>query len=137
MARNYSIDDKEFQPSLYGYEPITASNSFSLFSGKYEINHSSILSALIQEAGRYCEIFASDLFIHWEAVLRAIDENAGKEFEKVFLFGFRQNGVDHANYVISNYNNNGESAKYSYRSLWRLAVFADGKTINMILTRVF
>ena len=45
---------------------ITATGSYNLLEGKWEINTSFILTRLIQEAGRWCESFASDLFVQWK-----------------------------------------------------------------------
>jgi len=111
------------------------------YSGRYEINYSSILTQLIQEAGRYCERFASDLFIDWSSVVDWID-SAENGMEETFLFGFRQNGVDHKEYVLSRYENEKDRARYNYRSLWRLDVETSRNEygtdeIKMVLGRVF
>lgn len=121
----------EFKMNTYAWKPITESGSLSYYSGQYNINYSSILSKLIQEAGRYCEAYASDLFIDWQAVLRCIENTSGCIMES-FLFGFRKYGVDHKEYVF-----NRDNPESEYRSLWRLDINADGKIIEMILGRVF
>ena len=107
---------------------IEESGYFSTYSQKYDINMSSILTKLIQEAGRWCEFYASDLFIDWEAVERGIKSSSEDraEFSASYLFGFRQNGVDHDRYVFTRFNNEGYSANSTYRSLWRLDLTADG-----------
>ena len=118
----------------YAWKPITADGYLSSYSWKYEINYSSILTALIQEAGRLCENFASDLFIDWEAVLRFIDSPDSES--KTFLFGFRKDGVDHDSFIFSRYSNS-MHGEYYYRSLWRLDIVTKEKEIKMTLGRVF
>ena len=58
MKREYTVDD--FKMNSYAYKPIVCDGRLSSYSGKYEVNYSSILTTLIQEAGRYCEYFDED-----------------------------------------------------------------------------
>ena len=74
-------------------------------NGRFEINYSSILTKLIQTAGRICKYYASDLFIDWNAIERELT-NAEYEGGK-FLFGFRESGVDGNAFVLSRLNNYG------------------------------
>ena len=134
MEKIYTYGD--FCMNEYAYKPIVDEGHFYEKTGRYEINYSSILTRLIQEAGRFCESFASDLFIDWQNVVNTINEQDG-EFESVFLFGFRQHGVDHDNFIFSRYKSEGIYARANYRSMWRLDVSADGKDITMKLGRVF
>lgn len=120
----------EFKMNTYAWKPIKESGSMSHYSGHYEINYSSILSQLIIEAGKFCEAYASDLFIDWQTVLRCIETNGC--IAKSFLFGFRKYGVDHTEYVLCR-----ENPESEYRSLWKLDIHADGERIKMILGRVF
>ena len=133
MMNEYTFDD--FGVNDYAYKPIEDSGRIDSYTGKYSINYSSILTRLIQEAGRFCEHYASDLFIDWETVMDAI--NCADEIDRTFLFGFRQYGVDGNSFVFSRYNSNGNKARYNYRSMWRLDIEADGKEIKMKLGRVF
>ena len=132
--KTYTFND--FKPNDYAYKTITEKGRFSVYSGRYEINYSGILSTLIGEAGRFCEAFASDLFIDWSFVVDYI-KNASENARMSYLFGFRQYGVDHAEYVLNRYNNEQGYAKHNYRSLWRLDVVTEGKEIKMTLGRVF
>lgn len=125
---NFRIND-------YAWKPITEDGYLSRYSEKYEINYSGILTRLIQETGRFCESFASDLFIDWEAVLRCIDTDA--PIDETYLFGLRQHGVDHKEYVFSRFENDGAYWKHNYRAMYRLDIHADGKDISMTLGRVF
>ena len=109
----------------------------SMYTGRYEINYSSILTRLIQEAGRFCKYYASDLFIDWASVERFLESWSGGDVHNVNLFGFRQSGVDGNSFILSRYNNEGKNARYNYRSLWRLDTIVKGDTIEMTLGRVF
>lgn len=128
---------KEFKMNTYAYKPIVETGRFSSSSGRYEINYSGILTRLIQEAGRFCEAYASDLFIDWQTV-EAFINDIGDGETGYFLFGFRQYGVDHTEFVISRYTNNcyRDPAK-EYRSMWRLDVSAEYSELTMTLGRVF
>ena len=131
--KEYGFED--FEPNVYAYKPIVEKGRRSHYSGEYEINASGILTRLIQEAGRFCESFASDLFTDWKGVENRI--SAGGEISEKYLFGFRQFGVDHADYVFSRYEMEGDNARHNYRSMWRLSVSANGEEITLILGRVF
>lgn len=127
------MEIREFKVNSYAYgrDTITASGRRSYGTGLYCINDSAILTRLIQEAGRYCERFASDLFIDWTGVQNGIrDMTDGADV--TYLFGFRQDGVDGATYVTAF---DGDRARY--RSLWRLDVVTTGEKIEMTLGRVF
>lgn len=52
-------------------------------------NHSSIVTKMVQLAGRICERFASDIVYNADAFIRAIENN--ESFDR-YLF-FRENGV--------------------------------------------
>ncbi len=89
----------------------------------WDINYSSILSKLIVETGRLVEHYASDLFISW----RSIEENLANPDYKggKYLFGMREDGVDHNNFVIARFNNYGVYASQFggiYRKLYMLEI---------------
>lgn len=93
----------------------------------WNINTSSILTQLIQDAGKYCEDFASDLFIQWKVDVddHLIDRDwKGGEFG----YGFREYGVDH-NEWIKNHKNN----PYYYRKIRTLKIIIDDDIIKMEL----
>ncbi len=101
--------------------------------GEWGINASSILSRLIQEAGRYCNHYASDLFIIWNAIQNRINKKTLET--KRYLFGFRENGVDENQLILTRYNKDGDYianhfiTSLKYRSIWILDVEVqnDGK----------
>lgn len=87
---------------------------------KWSDNVSSILTKLIKEAA-LCEAYSSDLFISWKEV----EEYMKKPVltPKIFLFGFRETGVDHNAFVISRV----AKGTADYRALYALeAIPAEG-----------
>jgi len=100
----------------------------------FEINYSSILTKLIQECGRLCEYYASDLFIIWNGVVRKLKEKT--KGISSYLFGIRERGVDHSEFVLSRYNNNGHYAHYEYRKIYRLDIIVDNNSTIMRLYEV-
>ena len=94
---------------------------WSNYAGKYDVNYSTILTKLIQEAGRWCESYASDLFFDWIHVENILSNREAKN-EKL-VFGFRKYGVDHLEYSLHQLNS-GCSSDY-YRSIWMLEILVD------------
>ena len=66
-----------------------------VFNGKIEINMSSIFTKLIQEAGRFCDAYASDLLYEIDKIKRLLDT---KQSGEVWV-AFREMGVDHWEYI--------------------------------------
>ena len=95
---------------------------------EWNINYSDILTKLIQFAGRYCESYASDLFIHWRAIEKKLKDR-NYEGEKLVL-GFREMGVDTNDWVVKNYN---ESGSYYYRMIVTLEIVVNGNHIDMYM----
>ena len=93
---------------------------------KWDINYSSILTKLIQEAGRWCEHYASDLFILWEIVRDSLD------YEQIetnhYVFAFRDMGVDE----YGSYERN-KGTCYYYRAVWFLDLEVNDGTLTMTL----
>ena len=100
----------------------------------FEINYSSILTKLIQECGRLCESYASDLFITWNRIVRNLEEKTLET--SVELFGIREMGVDHKEFVLSRYNNDGYLAMYKYRKIYRLDITVECDLIKMELYEI-
>lgn len=122
------------------HETITAEGSlirattFGKCCSFWEINTSSILTKLIQEAGRWCESYASDLFIRWGTIQKGL-ETATVEPGK-HVFAFRESGVD-GNREYKNYPD--ACGSYSscdyYRAVWILDVSISGDKITMQLRK--
>lgn len=129
--------------------PITASGWVASTDVDRCINSSSILTKLIQVAGRLVDRFASDLWLGWREITRDLEaactriflkEGLPTDFAKSYLFGFREEGVDDESFVLSRYNNAGtynNSFGAAYREIWRcdVCVSCEGK-ITMSLYKV-
>ena len=106
---------------------ITETGSYNPLEGKWEINYSSILTRLIQEAGRWCESYASDLFLQWKYGIDQKLDN-GTLYTDTFVFAFRDSGVDSEEW----YENHKNEHNY-YRAVWFLDVLTDKGKIKMML----
>ena len=115
----------ELRSALSG--TITETGSYNPLEGKWEINYSSILTRLIQEAGRWCESYASDLFVQWKYRIDQKLDN-GTLYTDTFVFAFRDSGVDHEEW----YENHKNEYNY-YRAVWFLDVVVDEGKIKMTL----
>ena len=100
---------------------------FNPLKGKWEINYSSILTKLIQEAGRWCEHYASDLFIIWKYNIDKKLDDGTMDTER-FVFGFRKDGVDHGGRRNMQKKDVGR-----YRAVWFLDVTVNDGKMEMIL----
>lgn len=99
---------------------------------RYMINLSSILTKLIQESGRWCESYASDLFIMWTDVLRYL-ENPENMAERMYVFGMRASGVDDAREVTRTLKNRDYN---KYRALWGLVITKEEEKVTARLLRL-
>lgn len=114
--------------------PITSDGQ--IINGEVSVNYSSILTKLIQEAGRWCKAYASDLFIFWSAITERLQN--GQLENASYLFGFYETGVDNAKSIINQYQTTGYAAGLRYRAIWKLdvAVKNDGRICEMSLYEV-
>lgn len=122
---NFKIADKPYDTSVGSWD-----KSINMFN----INYSTILTKLIQEAGRWCERYASDLFIEWTSIVNQLsnpDYTGG-----TYVFGFREDGVDDMVYILHKMGN-GYSTDH-YRAVWVLEITAesDDDDITMKLGRI-
>ena len=106
---------------------ITETGSYNPLEGKWEINYSSILTRLIQEAGRWCESYASDLFVQWKYGIDQKLDN-GTLYTDTFVFAFRDSGVD-----SEEWDENHKNEHNYYRAVWFLDVLTDKGKIKMML----
>lgn len=123
----YTIE-KDFSTKTYYSKVIEARGR------DFDINYSSILTRLIQECGRLCESYASDLFITWNGIIQKLKEKTMET--SAYLFGIREMGVDHNEFVLSRYNNNKHYARHEYRKIYRLDVVVEGDSIRMKLYEI-
>ena len=123
----YTIE-KDFSTKIYNSKIIKTEGR------NFDINYSSILTKLIQECGRLCERFASDLFIIWNSIEQQLQE---KNIEtSAYLFGIRENGVDENVFIINRYDANGCIAMFQYRKIYRLDVVVEEDLIKMSLYEI-
>lgn len=115
------ITINDFKP--IGTEVLETSGELTvnLFTGERTvgINYSSILTRLIQEAGRICEFYASDLFIDWRSIVESLED--GTIETGSYLFGFRDSGVDEAQSVLYWYNETSHGLEH-YSAIWKLDI---------------
>lgn len=123
----YTIE-KDFSDRPYFSELIEAEGR------NFDINYSFILTKLIQECGRLCESYASDLFVTWNIIEQKLKKKTMET--SVYLFGIRERGVDHNEFIISRYNNNGYYARYEYRKMYRLNIVVEDDLISMELYEI-
>jgi hypothetical protein len=123
----YEIE-KDFSTKTYDSKVIEARGR------DFDINYSSILTKLIQECGRLCESYASDLFITWDGIAQKLKEKTMET--SVYLFGIREMGVDHNEFILNRYNNDGCYTKYEYRKIYRLNIIVEGDLIRMELYEI-
>lgn len=117
-------------------KPIRADGYWSTYENHWDINYSSILTRLIQSAGRFCKNYASDLFIDWINIeKRLTEENLYTDGVYEYLFGMRKQGVDHASYILSNVNNGKYLSDY-YSELFKLTIKVVNDRISMELVEV-
>lgn len=106
---------------------ITETGSYNMLERKWEINYSSILTRLIQEAGRWCEHHASDLFIQWKYSIDDKLDNGTLETD-TFVFAMYDSGVHHKEWYESHKNKHNY-----YRAVWFLDVKTNEGKIKMTL----
>lgn len=122
----YEIE-KDFSKITYGAKVIEAQGR------DFDINYSSILTKLIQECGRLCESYASDLFIDWNSIVQKLKDKTMET--STHLFGIREMGVDHNEFVLMRYNNY-THARHEYRKIYRLNIIIDDDLIRMELYEI-
>lgn len=133
MKKTYT--EKDFTINTYNQDAImTEENLIKKDSAGNLVTESyfpSILSVLIGEAGRYCENHSSDIFVMWNSVLHRMIEHPE---ETVYLFGFRQNGVDNMFEILLKCNDNCYIGVHEYRSIWRMELTREQETIGTVVT---
>lgn len=127
--REYTLEDWKVDTERCRYH---ASGTWSVpifdTEPQWNLNYSDILTCLIQVAGRYCESYASDLFIHWKELEKRLRDRNYKG--ETIVFGFRDMGVDTNDWVVKNYN---ESGSYYYRKIITLEIVIKGNHIDMYM----
>lgn len=106
----FTLEGKCFTLNDFVKKPITETGYYSTYSGKWEVNLSSIFTYLIHRVGRYTEYYASDLFYEMSAIDKSLkdwDDLDGK----TFLIGIRYDGVDGNNSIAAKIRNQADLSK--------------------------
>ncbi len=91
-----------------------------------DINMSSIATKLIQNTGRFCERFASDLIISWNIVREHLEPRPIDEpYRTVEIFGIRRSGVDHNNFFMSHLRNEGRERFFCCERVYQKVLALD------------
>lgn len=93
--------------------------------------YDSVLSRLIQEAGRFCDWHSSQLFDDWEKI-RELVKNPDYRGDK-YPFGFYNYGVDTGDKVLDSLSCYG---RFYYRSVWLLGIDVRENKIRMWLIKI-
>ena len=114
--------DKVIEDAFERSNDIIATECGSKWSN---LNISSITTKLIQETGRFCENYASDLLINIDRMNEHIKEmDVLKTPEKAYVaFGIRQLGVDGNAYVALRIYEGGQHASYKVISDYYRKIF--------------
>ena len=105
------------------------------YADHLEINTSSILTRLIQEAGRWCERFASDIVLEWNFAYRDMCQLKPGETESRLL-GFRESGVDGTDFVLLQFGMDDAKASHYYRKLYRFDMTREQDDLRLCLVEV-
>ena len=84
--------------------------------GQY-LNDSSIWTRLVQEAGRKCDWFSSDILIWYESYKVDLERDLEETTDDKWMFGFRDCGVDGTTEVESN-----QLKLFQYASVFELTL---------------
>lgn len=109
----------------------------------YMLNLSTIASKLIEQAGRWCEHYASDFIITWDTVRNIINAHVSstEKLEAEYVaFGFRRSGVDSNSFIASRLHDDVYSGLKEYTHIFVVeikdALYDDFKTIHVSLANV-
>ena len=113
----------------------TAFGSWSDSFDGFVINYSDILTKLIQETGRWCERYASDLFTDWERVLKAWEKPSFTGGQ--WIFAMRADGIDNLQTIKIRMTDPcyGYNSDY-YRAIWGLNAIVENDTLRLELGKI-
>lgn len=84
------------------------------------LNLSGISTRLIQDVGRFCERYASDFIISWDAVRKQLEPRPITEpYRSVELFAIRRAGVDHNSFFMSHLKNDSRGGFFCCERIYR------------------
>ena len=75
---------------------------------------------VFQDVGRFCERFASDFIISWDAVRKQLEARPITEpYYAVEVFGIRRSGVDHNTFFMSHLRNDSQDGYFYCEHVYR------------------
>ena len=122
-----TLEDFKINKEKCKFHELGTYGEFCFNHGDFYLNYSSLLTELIHAAGRYCEYYASDLFIIWTGLINRMKTPEFKG-EKLVL-GFREMGIDKDEKVVMYYN----TTPYYYRKIYVIEVEVHGSKIDMYM----
>lgn len=111
----------DFPRHLINYTPATIRKAFAGAStivnetgNQGSINITSILTRIIQDAGRFCERYASDILYEIKNLQTLCDMYDLEEpIDEIITFGLRENGSDHNAYIMNQLANSRQGSPYA------------------------
>ncbi len=91
----------------------------------WDVNYSAILTKLIQEAGKVCQHYASDLFIFWESLVKEL--KSGEITASKRVFAMYESGIDGESSYLRGVN--------EYLQVWILYIATDDRNIELTLQK--
>jgi hypothetical protein len=95
------------------------------------VNDSSIWTRLVQEAGRKCDSYASDILLDWKMYKDEMLACVRRGEDHRWLFGFRSSGVDHTEWVEQHTRDYGY-----YISVFAIELVHDDNGFTLTLRKV-
>ena len=122
MTTNYHASGQWIESKPYSKE------------GYWTINYSDILTQLIQSCGRYCQRYASDLFIDWKYIEKELEK--GEPINDTYIFAIRTDGVDHKSFYEA--RKDSKSKHDFYHEVWELKITTEdnGRWLDMELNLI-
>lgn len=85
---------------------------------KFDMNLSKLATKLIQDTGRFCENYASDLLLTWTNIERAI--SIYETPKSIFCVGIKSDGIDENAAILNAIKS--PKARYKYRKLYAIVI---------------
>ena len=105
------------------------------------INLSSEVSFIIKEAGRLCDLYASDLYYDLKTLFNDLEGENSVLFEQdtyQWVVGIRDLGVDHDNFIVCGLEGNYDMEK-RYRAIYEISIEPEPNSrhwYNMTLSKI-
>ena len=101
-----------------------------------DVNISDIMTHIVHDVGRFCEHYASDVFINHDSLMKKLDNLPENNQTEYTWFGIRESGVDDISYILCNMNNQSpEYISQYYRRLYCVKMHIESE--NTIVVELF